>query len=100
MLSERRNYGRIRINPFGQLGSLSVHFPVDELAKTTTQVRYASGEPATISCTGTGVKVLNVSSFEWSKNSVGGNLNVSFGGDKPHENRQPYQVVYIFRRSS
>ena len=73
---------------------------VDELAKTTTQVRYASGEPATISCTGTGVKVLNVSSFEWSKNSVGGNLNVSFGGDKPHENRQPYQVVYIFRRSS
>lgn len=25
---------------------------------------------------------------------------LSFGGDKPHENRQPYQTVYIFKRTS
>ena len=73
---------------------------VDELAKTTTQVRYSTGDPATISCTGTGVKVLNVSSFEWSKNSFGGNLNVSFGGDKPHNNMQPYHVIFIFKRTA
>lgn len=25
---------------------------------------------------------------------------VSVGGDKPHNNMQPYQTVYIFKRSS
>lgn len=72
---------------------------VEELAKTTAQLRYIDGSPVTISSSGNGVKVLNVDVFNWSKNSLGGNLNVSFGGDKPHENRQPYQTVYIFRRT-
>lgn len=73
---------------------------VDELAKTNATVMFSANSPVTISCAGTGVKVLNVTSFEWDENSGGGNLNVSFGGDKPHENRQPYQTVYIFRRTA
>lgn len=71
----------------------------DELAKTNATVMFSANSPVTISCTGSGVKVLNVPGFEWSENSAGGNLTVSFGGDKPHENRQPYQTVYIFRRT-
>lgn len=72
---------------------------VEELARTTAQVMYENGNPVTISCTGNGVKVLNIPNFAWSANATGGNVNVIFGGDKPHENRQPYQTVYVFRRT-
>ena len=61
---------------------------------------YGGSSPVTISCDGNGVKVLNVNAFDWNENSLGGNLNVSFGGDKPHNNMQPYQTVYIFKRTA
>lgn len=72
---------------------------VEELARTTAKVMYENGSPTTISCSGNGVKVLNIPNFEWLANDTGGNMTVTFGGDKAHENRQPYQTVYIFRRT-
>ena len=75
-------------------------FSVDELAKTTAQVMYGADSPVTITRDGSGVRVLNISGFEWAESSTGGNLSVTFGGDQPHENRQPYQTVYIFKRTA
>lgn len=72
---------------------------VEELAITTAHVMYENGSPTTISCSGNGVRVLNIPNFEWSTNASGGNMTVTFGGDKPHENRQPYKTVYVFRRT-
>lgn len=71
---------------------------VDELAKTNTKVMYGANSPVTITRDGNGVRVLNIPEFEWAQSSTGGNLSVTFGGDQPHENRQPYQTVYIFKR--
>lgn len=73
---------------------------VDELAKTNAQVMFGANSPVTITHDGNGVRVLNIPGFEWAESSTGGNLSVTFGGDQPHENRQPYQTVYIFKRTA
>lgn len=86
-------------HPVGSTGGEEAHqLKTEELAKTTTQVMYSAGSPVTISCTGTGVKVLNVPSFEWSENYIGGNLSISFGGNQPHNNMPPfYTLSYIMK---
>ena len=77
---------------------------VDELPNTQAYLKFVNGDrPVTVSCTGTGVEVLNVNSFEISKNNStenGGNVFVSFGSSKTHNNTPTCRAVYIWARTA
>ena len=72
-----------------------------ELAKVNAPILYENLEdPVTISCSGDGVKVLNLPNFAWGKNARGTNIFASFGGDQPHNTIQPVYGVYRYERVS
>ena len=72
-----------------------------ELAKVNAPILYEGLEgPVTISCSGDGVKVLNLPNFAWEKNANGPNIFASFGGDQPHNTLQPLFGAYKFRRTN
>lgn len=72
-----------------------------ELAKVNAPILYETLEgPVTISCSGDGVKVLNLPNFAWEKNATGANIFASFGGDQPHNTIQPVYGVYRYERVS
>ena len=72
-----------------------------ELAKVNAPILYKGSEdPVTISCSGDGVKVLNLPNFAWEKNAIGSNIFASFGGDQPHNTIQPVYGVYRYERVS
>lgn len=72
-----------------------------ELAKVNAPLLYeGSVDPVTISCSGDGVKVLNLPNFAWEKNAVGANVFASFGGDQPRNTIQPVYGVYRYERVS
>ena len=72
-----------------------------ELAKVNAPILYEGLEdPVTISCSGDGVKVLNLPNFAWEKNATGSNIFASFGGDQPHNTIQPVYGVYRYERVS
>ena len=76
---------------------------VGELPYTKVHLKYESGDPVTVSCTGNGTRVLNISSFEWSKNNStdsGGNVCISFGNNQHHNNISPGIAVYGWHRIS
>lgn len=76
---------------------------VDELPKTLAPITYNGGSDVTISATSSGVNVLNITSWAWSKNDAsesGGNIFASFGGDKPHVNIPPGKAGYMWQRVS
>lgn len=77
---------------------------VGEMAYTKVYLKYDDGvSPITVSCTGEGTKVLNISNFNWSKNNStasGGNVFISFGDDQHHNNISPGIAVYGWRRIS
>ena len=82
--------------PFGQYSQTE-----GELAKVNAPILYESLEdPVTISCSGDGVKVLNLPNFAWEKNAAGANIFASFGGDQPHNTIQPVYGVYRYERVS
>ena len=101
MLSERRNYGRIRINPFGQLGSLSVHFPVDELPERAAVGFISNGQHQGYA--------INPFSAGTLSNGLWGYCNLldakAYGlydrnYNQPMSIMSPYKVVYIWVRVS
>lgn len=75
---------------------------VEELPYTKAYLKFVNGDkPVTVSCTGTGVEVLNISSYEISKNNTtenGSNVFVSFGSSKTHNNIPTCRAVYIWAR--
>lgn len=76
---------------------------VGELPKTKVYATYGDGSLITISCTGEGVRVLNIDSFNWSKNNGtvdGGNVCISFGSSLYHNNISPCLCAYLWRRKS
>lgn len=76
---------------------------VGELPKTEVYATYAGSDPITISCTGEGVRVLNIDTFNWSKNNGtvnGGNICVSFGSSLYHNNISPNLVAYLWARTA
>ena len=64
----------------------------------------STGRGATISCSGSGLEVLNISSgWEWNRNTnngmgSGSNLITSDIGGGNAENLQPYITCYMFKR--
>lgn len=76
---------------------------VGELPKTEVYATYGDGSPITISCTGEGVRVLNIDTFNWSKNNStvnGGNVCVSFGSSLYHNNISTNLVAYLWARTA
>ena len=77
---------------------------VDELPYTRAYLKFVNGDkPVTVSCTGTGAEVLNVHSFEISKNDStenGSNVFVSFGSSETHNNTPTCRAVYIWARTA
>lgn len=72
-----------------------------ELAKVNAPILFKNLEsPVTISCSGDGVEVLNLTNFAWGKNAEGANIFASFGGDQPHNTIQPVYGVYRYERVS
>lgn len=77
---------------------------VGEMAYTKAYLKYDDGGSlVTVSCTGAGTKVLNLSSFNWSKNNStasGGNVFISFGNNQRHNNISPGIAVYLWKRTA
>lgn len=77
---------------------------VDELPYTRAYLKFINGDkPVTVSCTGTGAEVLNIPSFEISKNDStenGSNVFVSFGSSKTHNNTPTCRAVYVWARTA
>ena len=77
---------------------------VEELPYTQAYLKFVNGDkPVTVSCTGTGVEVLNIPSFEISKNNStenGGNVFASFGSSKSHNTLQLSRAVCIWVRTA
>ena len=101
MLSERRNHGRIRINPCGRLGSLNVLFPVEELPKFTPT--FDGGGNAFVF---NNQKYSDIT-YGLERGGYWENMNKtcnagfnSIGSDVPHNNLAPYKVVYLFTRTA
>lgn len=77
------------------------------LQKHYHDIRYSSptGHGVTISCTGTGLQVLNVNGWVWDKNNIGSkdsgsNLCTNYEGTGNSGNLQPYITVYMWRRTA
>nr|DAY77178.1 MAG TPA: Baseplate structural protein [Caudoviricetes sp.] len=59
--------------------------------------------PVTVSCTGAGTEVLNIPSYEVSKNNstdTGSNVFISFGLNKSHNNLPSCVAAYIWHRTA
>lgn len=83
-------------------GEFKHQITVGELPKTKVYGTYDDGSPITISCTGEGVRVLNINTFNWSKNNGtanGGNVCISFGSSLYHNNISPSLVAYLWVRT-
>ena len=104
MLSERRNHGRIHVNLLVWLGSLNVLFPVDELVSHNHAIHFynddwnsSDGNHGTYNQPGIvhdSVDRSPENTNRWT------DLVEDTGGNKPFNIMQPYQTVYIFKRSS
>ena len=77
------------------------------LQKHYHDIRYGnkSGSGVTISNVGSGVQVLNIDNWTWTKNTAsdygsGANVFTNERGSGNSENLQPYIAVYIWRRIS
>ena len=84
-------------------GEFKHQLTVGELPKTEVYATYTDSSPITISCTGEGTRVLNIDTFEWSKNNGtanGGNVVVSFGSSLYHNNTSPNFVAYLWVRTA
>lgn len=84
-------------------GEFKHQLTVGELPKTEVYATYADSSPITISCTGEGTRVLNIDTFEWSKNNStanGGNICVSFGSSLYHNNISTNLVAYLWARTA
>lgn len=84
-------------------GEFKHQLTVGELPKTEVYATYADDAPITISCTGEGTRVLNINTFEWSKNNGtanGGNVMISFGSSLYHNNTSPNLVAYLWVRTA
>lgn len=94
----------ITIFPIRCLLSLEAYrLAVGELPKTEVYATYADNSPITISCTGEGTRVLNIKTFEWSKNNStanGGNVVMSFGSSLYHNNTSPNLIAYLWVRTA
>ena len=96
MLSERRNYGRIHVNPLVWLGYLNVLFPVDELASHTHPFTLDSPRKGR-----DGGSAWYVDSGTIGDKNEGATRETeSTGNAQPHNNMEPYKVVYIFKRTA
>ena len=76
---------------------------VGELPKTKVYATYNGAAPITISCTGAGTRVLNITAFNWSNNNStenGGNVSISFGSSLYHNNISPSLVAYLWQRTA
>ena len=92
----------------GKTGGEKTHkLTVDEMPNHYHDVVYGKNDDTTcvtISCTGTGNKVLNLNGWAWDKNSnnpYGNNVYArKTGGGKAHNNLQPYITCYMYKRIS
>lgn len=77
---------------------------VEELPYTQAYLKFENGgKPVTVSCTGVGTEVLNIPSYEISKNNStknGSNVFVSFGSSKTHNNTPTCRAVYVWARTA
>lgn len=84
-------------------GEFKHQLTVGEMAYTKAYLKYGDGvSPITVSCTGEGTRVLNISNFNWSKNNStasGGNVYISFGNDQHHNNIAPCVAAYLWKRT-
>ena len=84
-------------------GEFKHQITVGELPKTKVYATYNGDSPITISCTGKGTRVLNVTEFNWSNNNTtenGGNVSISFGSSLYHNNISPSLVAYLWQRTA
>lgn len=92
----------------GETGGEKTHtLTVDEMPNHYHDVVYGSNDATTgvsISCTGTGNQVLNLSGWAWDKNSntpYGNNVYAKkTGGGQAHNNMPPYIVASLWRRTA
>ena len=92
----------------GKTGGEKTHkLTVDEMPNHYHDVVYGKNDDTTgvtISCTGTGNKVLNLNGWAWDKNSntpYGNNVYArKTGGGKAHNNMPPYITCYMYKRIS
>lgn len=85
-------------------GEFKHQITVGEMAYTKVYLKYDDGvSPITVSCTGEGTRVLNISNFNWSKNNSttsGGNVFISFGNNQHHNNVSPCVASYVWCRTA
>lgn len=103
------NTGESEFNTVNKTGGVkSVTLTPSQVPSHSHDIRFASetGSGVTISHTGSGVRVLDVTSWDWAYNvqnsfGTGSNLITSkFGGSSSHNNLQPYITCYFWRRTA
>ena len=102
------NSSDTNFDTIGETGGEKTHtLTVDEMPNHYHDVVYGSNDATvgvSISCTGTGNKVLNLNGWAWDKNSntpYGNNAYAKkTGGGQAHNNMPPYIVASLWRRTA